>query len=151
MSVSVDGGISFTTTAINPAQVSSGKITLAGMSAGAITIKFHATGYLDATVNQVVIGPTAEVRVKTTNSKVVEVEEARALVFVNKDAKVSDILLSLISYNSTTQTYKIVYSDGDDMMEYAPGSVINPNLSVALHVKSQDSSTIGYYTILINQ
>ncbi|WP_313894614.1 hypothetical protein [Psychrobacillus sp.] len=142
--------MSFVTSFIDPAQISAGKITLAGRSAGIIIIQFHATGYFDAVVTQTVIEPTAEVRVKSTDSNTVEVEEARALVFVDKNAIVGNIGSKLISLNGTIQMYKFVYSSGDEMKEYGLGDKINPNHSVALHVTAADDSTIGYYTVLVN-
>lgn len=149
MSISTDGGISFTTSSIDPTQVSAGKITLLGRRAGTIIIKFHATDYFDAIVSQTVIEPTAEVRVKSTDNNTVEVEEARTLVFVDRNTKVKDIISKLTSLNGTTQTYKFVYSSGDEMKEYGPEETINENHSVALHVTSEDNSTIGYYTVLV--
>ena len=153
MSVSTDGGESFYPSLWDSSWVSSGKITLpVSMPEGTLIIKFHATGYKDAVVSQVVLipVPNAEIRIKTTDNSVVQVDETRALIYVNPSATVAAIRSKIISYNGTIQSYNFIYSDGDSTAVYSEGGKILPFHSSALHVTAQDGSTIGYYTILVN-
>lgn len=153
MSVSTDYGVSFNRILVDPLQVSSGKITLPqGMTVGTLIIKFHALGYQDAIVNQEVhMVPTAETRIKTTDNRVVQVDEERKLIFVNPLATVADIKSKITSNNGTTQRYTFVYSDGDHTVTYGDNAIIRPFHSSALHVTAQDGSTVDYYTVLVNQ
>lgn len=153
ISFSIDGGMSYTPLLMSQISVSPGKITLPKqMPVGSLILKFQANGYQDTFVSQVVLlSPTAEARIASKDENIVQVDESRKLIFVDSKATVGSIKDTLKALNNTTQSYKFVYSDGDDTKEYLDNTIIFPNHSSALHVTSEDNTTMEYYTILVNQ
>lgn len=147
ISISTDGGVNFNPLNFNSSWVSPGKITLPKLPSGLVIIKFHAKGYEDAVVSQIVLKPLAEVRIKSSDASIVQVDNSIGFITVKSTATVGEIKAAIESYNGTAQSYVFRKNIGDDNFDYTELNTISDIYVSWLDITSEDGSTKGQYLI----
>ncbi len=148
ISISTDGGVNFIPLNFISSWVSPGKITIPkGMPSGLLIFKFHATGYEDAVVSQTVLEPLAEVRIKTKDDSIVQVDNSIGFITVKSTATVGEIKAAIESYNGSAQSYMFRKNIGDDNFDYTESNTISEIYVSWLDITSEDGSTKGQYLI----
>ncbi len=146
--ISTDGGVTFNPLNYDLSWVSPGKVTLPkGLPSGSLIFKFQAIGYKDAVVNQNVLEPLAEVRIKTKDTNIVQLDNTIGFITVKSTATVGEIKAAIESYNGSAQSYVFRKNIGDDNFDYTESDTIS-NIYVSwLDITSEDGSTKGQYII----